>query len=118
MKINKTLVRGTIGVAVGLPLALQLVMPAAASAARYWGPVVIAASPNSGPDSGGTTVTITGEDLTLAKGVLFGNVPARYTIVSNTEIIATSPAEAAGTVTVEVEYGTGLSPSGAYFIYS
>jgi hypothetical protein len=118
MKIKKALFRGTIGVAVGLPLAAQLVMPTAASASRYWGPVVIAASPNSGPTSGGTTVTITGEDLTLASAVLFGNIPARYTIVSNTEIIATSPAESAGTVTVEVKDGTVLSPSGASFTYS
>lgn len=101
----------------GLPLAVQLMMPTAASA-RYFGPVVIAASPNSGPASGGTTVTITGEDLTLASAVLFGNVPASYTIVSNTEIIATSPAESAGTVTVEVKDRTVLSPSGAHFTYS
>jgi hypothetical protein len=118
MKIKKALVSGSISVAVGLPLALQLVMPAAASAARWWGPVVIAASPNSGPTSGGTTVTITGEDLTLASTVLFGNVPASYTVVSNTEIIATSPAESAGTVVVQVKDGTILEPSSIDFRYS
>jgi IPT/TIG domain len=118
MKIKKAVVRGSIGVAVGLPLALQLVMPTAASASRSWGPVVIAASPNSGPTSGGTTVTITGEDLTLATAVLFGNVPASYTIVSNTEIIATSPAESVGTVVVQVKDGTVLEPSSVDFTYS
>ena len=118
MKIKKAVVRGSIGVAVGLPLALQLVMPTAASASRSWGPVVIAASPNSGPTNGGTTVTITGEDLTLATAVLFGNIPASYTIVSNTEIIATSPAESVGTVVVQVKDGTVLEPSSVDFTYS
>jgi len=118
MRIKKALVRGSLGVAVGLPLALQLVMPTAASAAHTWGPVVIAASPNSGPTNGGTTVTITGENLTLASAVLFGNVPASYMIVSNTEIIATSPAESAGTVLVQVKDTTVLEPSAAHFTYS
>jgi hypothetical protein len=117
MKIKKALVRGSIGVAVVLPLALQLGMPTAASA-RSFGAGVFAASPNSGPTSGGTTVTIIGSDLTYASAVLFGNVPASYTIVSNTEIIATSPAESAGTVVVEVEDGTSLLRSSADFTYS
>jgi IPT/TIG domain-containing protein len=118
MRIRKALVRGSIGVAIGLPLAVQLVMPTAASARGFWGPVVSAASPDSGPASGGTTVTITGENLTSASGVLFGNVPASYTIVSNTEIIATSPAESAGTVALDVTYAGSRSPSSAYFTYS
>jgi len=118
MNIKKALVRGTIGVAAGLPLALQLMMPTAASAARTWGPRIISASPNAGPASGGTTMTITGDDLTMVTGLLFGDVPASYTIVSNTEIIATSPAESAGTVVVQVKDGTLLEPSGVDFTYS
>ncbi len=118
MNIKQALVRGSIGVAVGLPLALQLAMPTAASAARTWGPMVIAASPNSGPTSGDTAVTITGDALTMVTGVLFGNVPASYTIVSSTEIIATSPAESPGTVVVQVKDGTVLMPSGVDFTYS
>jgi hypothetical protein len=117
MKIKKALVRGTIGAAVGLPLALQLMMPTAASA-RPFPSEVFSASPNSGPTSGGTTVTITGENLTIASAVLFGNVPASYTIVSSTEIIATSPAESAGTVVVQVKDGAALEPSAADFTYS
>ena len=117
MNINKTLIRGSLGLAVGLPLALQLMMPTAASARGVW-PAVISASPNSGPTSGGTAVTITGEDFEFASAVLFGNVPASYRIVSPTEIIATSPAEAAGTVVVEVKEGTTLFPSSADFTYS
>jgi IPT/TIG domain len=118
MNIRKAMVRGTIVIAAGAPLALQLMMPTAASAARTWGPMVIAASPNAGPTSGGTTVTITGDALTMVTGVLFGSVPASYTIVSNNEIIATAPAEAAGSVTVQVKDGTRLMPSDVDFAYS
>jgi hypothetical protein len=99
-------------------MALQLVMPTAASAFTGWSPVVTAASPNSGPTSGGTTVTITGSRLTLVTAVLFGNVKASYTIVSSSEIIATSPAESTGTVVVQAEDGTILGPTTAYFTYS
>ncbi len=117
MKIKKVLVRGSIGAAVGLPLALQLVMPIAASA-RPIGPEILSASPNSGPVGGGTTVTITGQALTAVSGVLFGNIPASYKIVSSNEIIATSPAESAGTVAVQVKDGTVLEPSAIDFTYS
>jgi hypothetical protein len=118
MNLRKTMVRGTIAMIAVAPVALQLMMPASASAARTWGPMIIAASPNVGPPSGGTTVTITGDDLTMVTGVLFGSVPASYTIVSNNEIIATAPAEAAGSVTVQVKDGPRLIPSDAGFTYS
>ena len=118
MKFSKALVRGSIGVAAGLPLALQLVMPAAASARPLPIPEVLSVSPNSGPASGGTTVTITGDYLTYAGAVLFGGVPASYTIVSNAEIIATSPAESAVTVAVQVKSGPAVEPSDVGFTYS
>jgi hypothetical protein len=70
------------------------------------------------PASGGTTVTITGTNLAVASAVLFGNVPASYTIVPPTEIIATSPAESAGTVAFQVKVGTVVEPSHADFTYS
>jgi hypothetical protein len=118
MNIKKALVRGTIGVAAGLPLALQLMMPTAASAMSWHAPEVTQVSPNSGPTSGGTTVTITGEWLNLAHEVLFGSVPASYTIVSDTEIIATSPAESVGSVSVQIYDGLTLVPSAFEFTYS
>jgi IPT/TIG domain len=116
MKINKALVRGSLVAAVGLPLALML--PSAASARWFPTPSVTAVSPDSGPASGGTTVTITGIDLTYISGVDFGNVPASYTIVSNSEIIATAPAESRGTVVVQVKAGSLFEPSSADFTYS
>ena len=117
MKIKRTLVGGAIAVTAGLPLALQLMTPVAANA-MVWGPDVKAASPNSGPASGGTMVTITGIDLTIVTGVLFGNVPASYTIVSSNEIIATSPAEPAGTVALRVQDGPRTFGGSANFTYS
>lgn len=53
---------------------------------------VTGVSPDSGPQSGGTTVTITGTDLSDATAVEFGTSPAAsFTVVSATEITATSP---------------------------
>jgi hypothetical protein len=119
MKAKAKLICGTLAVTIALPLALQLATPTAANAYHRFGPEVTGVSPDSGPTSGGTTVTITGLALTLATGVLFGDVPASsYTVVSNTEIIATSPAESAGTVEVETTQGPLLGFGGASFTYS
>jgi IPT/TIG domain len=114
MKIKHALICGTLAAAIGLPLA----MPNAANAARIWGPAVYSVSPNSGPTSGGTTVTVTGDDLTMATAVTFGGVPASFTIVSNTEIIAVSPAESAGTVVVKAIDPPNPGLGGANFTYS
>ena len=76
-------------------------------------PTVTAVSPSTGPTSGGTTVTITGTNLTGASSVTFGATPA--SIVSNTatSISATSPAGAAGTVDVRVTTVAGTSATSA-----
>ncbi len=63
---------------------------------------VSTASPNSGPDTGGTTVTIRGVGFTGVDGVLVGGVPAEYTVVSDTEIIVVTPSHAAGTADIVV----------------
>jgi hypothetical protein len=98
-------------------------------------PVVTRIGPATGPASGGTVVTITGMDLTGATAVYFGTAtpsggPAggsssaagaaaggtRATSVvvdSATQITATSPAEAAGTVDVTVVSPIGTSASSA-----
>lgn len=72
-------------------------------------PVVSGLSVGSGPAAGGTSVTITGSNFGGAAGelhVLFGDVEASsVTVVSNTQLIAVSPAHAAGTVDVFVRSG-------------
>ena len=51
--------------------------------------VVNTYTPVTGPEN--TVVTINGNGFTGATSVLFGNTPAAYTVVSNTEIKATVP---------------------------
>ncbi len=66
-------------------------------------PTVTAVSPNSGPASGGTAVTITGNNFQAGAAVSFGGTAAtNVTVATSTSITATTPAEAAGTVNVVV----------------
>jgi hypothetical protein len=77
-------------------------------------PTVTGINPNSGPTAGGTSVTITGTGFQCVTGVKFGTTPAStFTVVNPTEIIATSPPGAAGTVDVTVSNCDGTSPTGA-----
>jgi PQQ-like domain/IPT/TIG domain len=54
-------------------------------------PVVSGVSPTNGPPAGGTSVTISGVNLTGASAVTFGGVAASFTFVSDSQINATSP---------------------------
>ena len=73
-------------------------------------PTVTSISPTSGPQGGGTTVTITGTDFTGATKVAFGPLAATsYTVVSSTEITAVSPAQAASTRNIFVTTPSGTS---------
>jgi len=76
-------------------------------------PTVTSISPTSGGTGGGTSVTITGTGyLTVsgATGVKFGSTNATsYTVNSDTQITAVSPAHAAGSFDVTVTNTTGTS---------
>jgi hypothetical protein len=73
-------------------------------------PVVTAISPGRGVAAGGDTVTVTGSEFTGATSVQFGTSSASgMTVVSDTQITATSPA-GSGTVYVTVVRPDG--PSG------
>lgn len=79
-------------------------------------PVVSGVSPDAGVDSGGTSVTITGENFLGATAVDFGSTPAAsYRVVNATTIDAVSPSvssPATVDVTVTTNGGTSaLSPS-------
>ena len=65
-------------------------------------------SPTNGPAAGLTAVTITGEGFTGATSVHFGTTSATFVPVSNTTVIATSPA-GTGTVSVTVTTPAGTS---------
>ncbi len=65
-------------------------------------PTITGLAPTSGPESGGTSVVITGTGFTGATAVQFGGVAATsYTVDSATQITAISPART-GAVTVTV----------------
>jgi len=73
-------------------------------------PMVALVSPNRGRVSGGTRVTIRGKNFTKVLTVRFGEVDATsYVIVSDTKIVAFSPAGSAGTVYVTVTTKGGTS---------
>ena len=74
-------------------------------------PTVSSVSPNSGPTTGGTPVTITGANFAAGATVMFGATAATNVVVVNsTTITATTPAGSIGAVTVTVTVG-GLSGS-------
>ncbi|NCU11270.1 MAG: autotransporter domain-containing protein, partial [Sphingomonadaceae bacterium] len=76
-------------------------------------PAVTALSPASGPEAGGTAVTITGTNFTGTSAVTFGAAAApSFTVNSATSITATSPA-GTGTVNVRVTTGGGTSATAA-----
>jgi len=66
-------------------------------------PTVSSVSPNNGTTAGGTAVTITGTNFAAGATVAFGsNAATNVVVVSGTQITATTPAHAAGAVTVTV----------------
>lgn len=73
-------------------------------------PAVTGLNVTAGSTSGGTSVKITGRNFSGAAGqlhVLFGNTEATsVTILSDTQVIAVSPAHAAGIVDIRVQSGT------------
>jgi serine/threonine protein kinase len=82
-------------------------------------PVVTGISPSSGPTAGGTSVTITGKNLSSATGVSFGGAGGSVTADSSTKVTATSPA-GSGTVniTVTTKGGTSATTSADKFTYT
>ena len=76
-------------------------------------PAVSGLRPTSGPQSGGTSVTISGSGLSNASGVAFGASPAAsFTVDDDATITAVSPA-GSGTVDVTITTPDGSSATGA-----
>ncbi|WP_155413334.1 autotransporter outer membrane beta-barrel domain-containing protein, partial [Rhodopseudomonas palustris] len=82
------------------------------------GPTVTSVSPASGPSVGGTSVTITGSNLTGATAVSFGGAAATaVSVTSATSMTATTPAHAVGVVDVTVTTPGGSSTGAGLFSY-
>ncbi|MEW2443157.1 IPT/TIG domain-containing protein [Micromonospora marina] len=90
------------------PADVRLVFPAGTAAAppfTYLAPRITTISPDTGPTTGGTTVTITGTGLTGATGVNFGNTPGTNLVVnpSGTSLTVVTPPGLPGPVDVTVQ---------------
>lgn len=76
------------------------------------------APPSEGLASGGTSVTLTGTNFTDASSVMFGTTAAQnFTVDSDTQITAISPAGSAGAtnITVTTAFGTTSPLSYTYY---
>ena len=85
----------------------------------YGAPTVTNVSPNSGSSAGGTSVTITGTNLTGATVVTFDRFAAtNLNVISATSVTATTPAHAGGLVDVAVttQVGTGIGRSAFTYV--
>ena len=75
-------------------------------------------SRTSGPVSGGTQVTITGTGFSTVQHVKFGTTTAQsFTVRSATQIVATSPVHAVGTVRISVTTAGGTTPTTSADLY-
>lgn len=62
-------------------------------------------TPNTDTTAGGATITLAGEGFSNASRVMFGLVPATFTVVDDQTITVTAPAQSAGLVDITVERG-------------
>ena len=78
-------------------------------------PVINGLDTVGGTTAGGTTVRLYGTGFTPTTKILFGTVPApSFQLVSDNELLATAPAQAAGTLNITVQTPFGSStPTGA-----
>ncbi|WP_245350321.1 Ig-like domain repeat protein [Bradyrhizobium sp. UFLA03-84] len=104
---------GTVDVTVTNPSGTSSTSPADQFTYVASPPTVTSISPTAGPTRGGTTVIITGTNLTGASSVKFGAAnAASFTVNSATSITAISPS-GSGTVDVTVTTAVGTSATSA-----
>jgi hypothetical protein len=97
------------------PAPVTITTPAGTSAAETFTfdpplppglPTLTGIDPASGPETGGTTALITGTNLAGTIGVDFGGSTATIITTTDTALLVTTPAHAAGTVDVTATDGT------------
>jgi LPXTG-motif cell wall-anchored protein len=78
-------------------------------------PTITGLTPTSGPEDGGTVVTITGTGLIDATGATFDGIPGTdFTVIDDTTATVASPPHAAGPVDVVVQDPSGESGPAAF----
>lgn len=80
-------------------------------------PAISGVNPGSGPEGGGTTVTISGSNLNDASSVDFGSSSASFKVNSTSSIEAVAPG-GHGTVSVSVTTPYGTSSQDGQFTYN
>jgi hypothetical protein len=78
-------------------------------------PTIVSFTPTSGPATGGTSVVITGTNLTKTSIVSFGGTDATIHVTSSTKLTVTTRAEAAGTVGIWITTPAGTVKSTSDF---
>jgi hypothetical protein len=82
-------------------------------------PVIGTIDPTRGPVTGGTIVTITGANLGTATSVTFDGIPGTgLTVVSDTELMVTTPAGSVGDAAVVVNSPAGASDPGVFTYFA
>ena len=82
-------------------------------------PQIYDTAPTTGPQAGGTTVTINGANLGAVTTVKFGGTVATFTIVNESQITATSPAYAiTGVVDITAASTYGIATAHGAFNYT
>jgi large repetitive protein len=108
MAISPAHVAGVVDVAVTNPDGQSATLLAAFNYGSV-PPVLRTLSPSSGPLSGGTQVTLSGDNFSPGAAVSFGGANATNVNVSTATITATTPSHAAGMVDVVVTNSDGQS---------
>ena len=81
-------------------------------------PLVMSIVPDSGPATGGTSVTIAGANFMGTTAVMIGGMPAAsFAIVNATTITAITPPRAAGPVNVVITTPGGSAPGTVLYTY-
>ena len=82
-------------------------------------PFIYNTAPITGPQTGGTTVTINGANFGTVTTVKFGGVVAAFTVVNESQITATSPAYAiTGVVDISASSTYGTATAHGAFTYT
>ncbi len=80
-------------------------------------PTVISLSPVSGPADGGTSVTITGTNLSTTTNVTFGGISSAFSVINSTTVSVVTPPGSVGAVDVVITTTAGSATLVGGFTY-